>query len=127
MKKLTTLALLVSTLAACSHLATINTQSVSLPIDNTAKVKQAILQGCSDRGWFCKETSPSVIEGTLNYRNTYTVNVSIPYSDNGYEIIYKNSSNLKTAPNKIHKAYYRWTSFLNKSIQKAAAEQAWKE
>ena len=88
-----------------------------------AQLKTAILAGCEDRGWVCAEVSQGTIEGSL-HKGRYLVEVKIPYDNNGYEIVYKNSENLgyNAKKQQIHKAYYKWTVYLNKSIRAALSD-----
>jgi anthranilate/para-aminobenzoate synthase component II len=99
-------------------------EDVSMPAagKTNAQLKTAILAGCEDRGWVCSEVSQGVIEGSLQ-KGRYLSEVQIPYGNNGYKIVYKNSENLdyNAKKQRIHKAYYKWVIYLNKSIRAALA------
>lgn len=84
------------------------------------RVKQAILAGCSDRGWTARVVGEDMIEADIIVR-TYRVKVRIPFSDSHYSILHEDSQGLRYNEQKgtIHRVYNRWVSFLDKSIQKA--------
>ncbi|MDR0953130.1 MAG: hypothetical protein LBM71_02925 [Elusimicrobiota bacterium] len=104
----------------------------SMPIKNdnypvvgksSKQIEESILKACQSRGWICAATQEGLIEGVLNSRNVYMVKINIPYNDKGYQIVYEDSRNLDAKNGKIHKGYYRWIGFLNKSINQNLAEQ----
>ncbi|MDR1124089.1 MAG: hypothetical protein LBL61_05820 [Elusimicrobiota bacterium] len=100
-------------------------EDVSMPAagKTDAQLKTAILAGCEDRGWICAEASQGLIEGSLQ-KGKYLSEVQIPYGNNGYKIVYKNSENLgyNAKKQQIHKAYSKWVIYLNKSIRAALSD-----
>jgi hypothetical protein len=93
-------------------------------ITTIAKVKDAkiiydaIIRGCEERGWNPSKSGDNEISATL-YTRGHSVVVRIPYSENGYEIIYADSKNMRYSArsNTIHPKYHQWTANLNKSIR----------
>jgi hypothetical protein len=106
-------------LSACSGR---QIKNVSVPTLNksAAQVETGILTGCKDRGWICSKVSDGLIEALLQ-KGRHSLTVNIPYEKGGYKIIYKDSINLDYSAKKhtIHKAYYKWIIYLNKSIHAA--------
>lgn len=93
-----------------------------------ADVRLAILQGCAAKDWMASEVSPGIIEARLQVRGKHTVEVSIPYTDSGYAIRYKDSVNMeykrkKNGTEVIHPNYARWVAYLEQAINVALTER----
>ncbi len=88
-----------------------------------AQVKQAILAGAREKGWVAREMGPGLITATLAVRS-HLAEVEIPYSANGYSILYVRSSNLDyDARNQtIHNQYNNWVDYLRRAIEARMAE-----
>ena len=82
----------------------------------TDEVKQAILRAGATLGWQMKETEPRNIVGTLFLRS-HMAQVDIPYSNESYSILYKNSENLKYDGTSIHSNYNGWVQNLDRAIR----------
>ena len=80
------------------------------------QVKNAILVACEDRGWIAKEKDNSTISAKLLKNGIYEVYVDIIYDETNYKIEYVNSVNLLYKGKFIHKAYNKWVTYLQKSI-----------
>ncbi|MCR9277330.1 MAG: hypothetical protein NXH85_05105 [Pseudomonadaceae bacterium] len=83
-----------------------------------SQVQKAIMLGGSERGWIIKPAGSGELEGTLIVRS-HVVKVTIPYSQSGYSILYKDSTNMKYKNGKIHRNYNTWVLNLNGDIQRA--------
>jgi hypothetical protein len=95
-----------------------DTLKVALSLKSDKAVMDAIIKGCESRGWVPSKSGDSEITATLDNRGHH-VAVKISYSGSGYEIIYKDSTNMKynAKNNTIHPKYNTWTHNLNKSIK----------
>lgn len=84
-----------------------------------ATVEQAIIDGCRERGWSPRKVKDGEIEAVLNVRS-HTAIVTIPYSADGYKILYKDSTNLKYDPadKTIHSNFVNWVRNLDQSISR---------
>lgn len=82
-------------------------------------VKQAILRAGAERGWRMTPAGEGHIVGDLRRRSHRAV-VDIFYTDRAYDIIYKDSSNLKydRAKSRIHSNYNAWVRNLDDTIQR---------
>lgn len=112
------IALAALALAGCRS-ATLQPVQTNAYAADKATVERAIIDGCLERGWSPKKISDSEIEATLHVR-AHTAVVRIPYSAAGYEIIYKDSTNLNYDPvsQSIHSNFVNWVANLNRSISK---------
>jgi hypothetical protein len=81
-----------------------------------AQVRTAIVSAGTSLGWQIVETSPGVMQGTLNLRG-HTAVVEIPYSVKSYSIKYKSSVNLGEKEGNIHKNYNGWVQNLDNKIR----------
>lgn len=83
------------------------------------KVEQAIITAAQRLNWSARKVSGNTIEATLVTRG-HEVVVDILYTAKGYEIKYKNSTNMRYDAEKqtIHGNYNRWLQRLDRNIQK---------
>lgn len=81
------------------------------------QIKKAIIRGGARRNWVIRESSPGVMEGTLNARK-HMVKVEIRYNQFSYSITYKASANMKYNGGLIHKKYNAWVRNLDQDIQR---------
>lgn len=86
------------------------------------QAENAIVMGGATRGWKIHKVRDGLMEGVLNVRSHMAV-VSIPYSAQSYDIIYKDSVNLKYNGAKIHSNYNSWVRNLDRAIQTEMAKQ----
>ncbi|MGD8429772.1 MAG: hypothetical protein PVH31_05150 [Ectothiorhodospiraceae bacterium] len=80
------------------------------------QVHDAIVRAGTSLGWRMKEVEPGHMVGTLHVR-THMAQVDINYTTEGYDITYKNSSNLKYDGTNIHSNYNGWIQNLDNAIQ----------
>lgn len=129
MKTKTTLSLtsllLGSTLlvgCATKPIANFNNQPVPTGL-NTTQVQNAIVTAGESRKWVMTDDGYNTITGNLDYKG-YTVAIRIPYTSSSYSINYQSSTNLNYNNGKIHRAYNKWVTQLNRSIQKELRNEA---
>ena len=82
------------------------------------EVKNVIIRACAGRGWVTKVNDGNVVEAEHSGRD-FRVTIEIPYSQNSYSIVYKDSDGLdyKGKSGKIHNNYNRWVRYLADDIQ----------
>ena len=84
---------------------------------DTSKVKQAIENGITEKGWVSKAIRAGEIEATIGHNNTKLfAKVKITYDDRTYNINYLDSRNFHYKDGKIDTQYNTWVSNLRKSI-----------
>ena len=106
-------------LTACAQLTqqpiyNVNNQTVPAGL-TTAQVENAILVAGASKGWNMQKVRSGLIVGSINVRHHYA-QVTIPYSQNSYSVLYKSSSNLNAAGGEIHRNYNKWVILLNRQI-----------
>jgi hypothetical protein len=79
-------------------------------------IERAIIQAGSNLGWDGKLIEPGLVEATFA-RGNYDAIVDISYTEQNFNITYKDSHNLKYNDGKIHKNYNRWVANLSKNIK----------
>lgn len=83
-------------------------------------VKQAIIRAGSGLGWIMRPQEPGHIVGTLNIR-THMAKVDVIYDESEYDIVYKDSNNLKYDGDSIHSNYNGWIQNLSTAINNQLA------
>lgn len=120
MKKILVLSFALLFCASAAFAASRNPDTIttSLSVKQVRTLYDAIVKGCEDRGWIPSKSANNEITATLDTRGHQVV-VKIPYSQAGYEIIYKDSKNMNynEKKNTIHPKYNQWTANLDKSIK----------
>ncbi|MEA3404238.1 MAG: hypothetical protein U9R28_00675 [Pseudomonadota bacterium] len=93
-------------------------------IKSTEQVKKAINIAGSGLGWMIKEVDGGTLQGTLLLRK-HVAQITIPYSEKEYSLLYKASENLKydAEAQTIHKNYNGWIQNLNRAIQVQLIQQ----
>ena len=88
-----------------------------VPVKDAKVVEKAIIAGSMKRGWEVSKTGPQVFQAVLDHK-TLHVEVEIPYGEDYYSIIYKQSENLKYNGEKgvIHPRYNTWILNLKRAI-----------
>ncbi len=96
----------------------IEQQPVPTNITSAEQVKKAVKLAGASLGWIISKKNSSTLIATLNLRKHQAV-IKIPYSKDGYSLIYQSSQNLKydAESKSIHKNYNSWVRNLNNSIQ----------
>ena len=97
-----------------------------------AEVKDAIMRsrGSPEVRYTMRDVEPGLIRCELNFKEEHKAWVDIPYSEEGYSILYQKSQNLRYEPpsddfpNKtfISGHYNRWIRALDASIQEELAK-----
>lgn len=117
LKVLSFFVLALTLLSGCSAKPILNVEQANINYDlPESKVKQAIMEAGSNRGWLMSIQDNGVIRAELNLR-THQAIVHIPYTKNNYSIQYVSSINLNEKNGKIHKNYNNWIMNLNQDIQ----------
>ena len=117
LKVLSCFILILTFLSGCSGKPILNVEQASVNYDlPESKVKQAIMEAGSNRGWLMSVQDNGVIRAELNLRSHQAI-VHIPYTKNSYSIQYVSSINLNEKNGKIHKNYNNWIMNLNQDIQ----------
>jgi hypothetical protein len=122
-KRIGTLLAIVSIVfvVGCRTSPIFNVQNAAIPSSSDAKlktddVKKAIIRAGNSLGWTMEAAKPGAIVGTLRVRDHVAV-VDIPYDENSYSILYKDSQNLKHTGTSIHSNYNSWVQNLDKAIK----------
>jgi hypothetical protein len=124
LKKVTIALLLMATLlfVGCrtAPIYSVTDAPVNVNVENhtAADVKKAILRAGAGLGWHIKESGPGKLVGTLHLRK-HMAKIDIPYSKDGYSLLYSDSNELNYNPDKgeIHKNYNGWVQNLDNAIQ----------
>lgn len=107
--------------AACSHLKPVESLSGNVIPSKLSekKIVKGITLGGTARGWVINpdKDKSKTLTGTLMLRK-HTVVVSIPYTNESYDIVYVSSENLNydSTQNKIHRNYLKWVINLRQAI-----------
>ncbi|WP_413111573.1 hypothetical protein [Thaumasiovibrio sp. DFM-14] len=81
------------------------------------KAKKLITIAAAKRKWVVSEESDGVLVGNLQVRSHF-VSVEIRVQKNSYDILYRDSENMKYRPDgTIHRKYNGWVGNLNRDIQ----------
>lgn len=83
----------------------------------SSKVYDAIKLAGASKGWIITSVRPGLAMGKLNAR-AHSAVVEIPYTENSFSIIYKDSTDLNydASNNQIHKNYNGWIKNLENAI-----------
>jgi len=84
------------------------------------EVRKGILLGCGTKGWTCADDGEQKIRATILVRGKHYVEVSIPYTQQAYSILYLSSRNMDYDAEKqtIHRKYAAWIGNLSAAIQR---------
>ena len=112
--------LLAVTLTGCKSKPVKNIDAQALPstVTSASQVKDAIIRAGRTLGWVVKEKDAQTLEATLILRK-HVANITIPYSDTSYSLLYKTSENLgyDAEEKTIHSNYNGWISNLDRQVQ----------
>ncbi len=111
--------LLTLVLVGCGRVQPVlNVEDTPVGVELTQEqVKDVIKRAATERGWIVTEKSANELSAKILVRS-HSAEVSIPYNEKFYSIIYVTSSNLKATEGKIHRNYNRWVNNLNVDIQR---------
>jgi hypothetical protein len=92
------------------------------PGQSQEKIEKAVLYACAARNWVCEEKPGGVVRGFLQ-KGKYYVEVDMKAKPEAYTFSYVKTENLgyKKKKNKVHKVYYKWLNYLQKSVYKGLA------
>ena len=94
-----------------------NSQLLEKPA-KISEMENAIKKGAAKRGWRAKKIKDGLFEVSQLIKNKFMVIVNINYTNKGYKVDYKSSTNLKynSQTNTIHRKYNQWINNLVKDI-----------
>ena len=112
-------------LSACTSHPLMNVYDRAVPNSysgephTNATVAKAIMTGCIDKGWTCREVGPGQIEASISVRK-HRATAEIDYNAQRYSIVYKESYLLdyNSSRSTIHRNYNRWINNLDHAIAK---------
>jgi hypothetical protein len=120
---LTSLLLLVSSFAwSAKPIHNIVDESVPMMADGSSAtledVKKAIITGCERKGWNATLDGDAQIKCSILVRGKHYAEVTIPYSESSYSILYSDSRVLDYNEKKqrIHRNYNGWVINLSETI-----------
>jgi hypothetical protein len=90
--------------------------TTSKPNPSMDEIRQAIVRAGSGLGWEMKPDRPGHITGRLALR-THVAVVDVDYTQTGYSIKYRESTNLDQNGDMIHRNYNGWIQNLDKGIK----------
>ncbi|WP_428898337.1 hypothetical protein Dip518_000530 [Parelusimicrobium proximum] len=108
----------VLALSACRTRYVLNTAT---PVSGaqTTQMEKSILAACKELGWYCTKQEEGKIDAILMIRS-HTARVDIDYAETGYNVTYKDSTNLGYHKRRgtIHRQYNNWVRNLDEAIRK---------
>ena len=101
-----------------------NVVNVAIPDRNDGtpftldEVRSLIMQGCTKRDWKPETEAESVLTCEILVRGRHYVKVEIPFSEDAYSILYRDSEemNYNEAKQSIHRKYKGWVNNLQMMI-----------
>lgn len=118
----------IAMIAGCTSAPIMNIEDHSVPHNQQGEplsleqVQSAIMKGAIQKGWTPSLVKEGVVEASILVRSHEAV-VTIPYTQNDFDIVYKSSKNLDHADDKIHRNYNRWVANLAASIQEELIDE----
>lgn len=120
---LASLLILMSSIAwGAKPIHNIVAEPVPLLIDGSSAtlddVKKAIIAGCQQRGWNAVLDGDKQIKCSILVRGRHYAEITIPYSESSYSILYLDSRELDYNEKKqrIHRNYNGWVIKLSQAI-----------
>ena len=96
------------------NLPTVSAAGKSVTAD---QVKQAIITAATTKGWTTALDQNGAIVATLIVRNKHTIIVSIPFAEDKFSVLYRDSSNMNYKNGEIHPHYNSWVQNLLTAIR----------
>jgi len=84
---------------------------------SSEQVKQAIVMAATSKGWTTTLDQSGAIVATLIVRNKHTISVTIPYVEDKFSVIYRDSTNMNYSNGVIHPHYNSWVQNLVTAIR----------
>ena len=114
-------AILASSALARSSVPIINHENLPtvLVVSKTVsaeQVKQAIVIAATSKGWTTATDKNGAIIATLIVRNKHTIVVTIPFAEDKFSVLYRDSSNMNYSNGVIHPHYNSWVQNLLTAI-----------
>jgi len=81
------------------------------------QVKQAIVLAATSKGWTTSLDQSGAIVATLIVRNKHTIVVTIPFAEDKFSVLYRDSSNMNYSNGTIHPHYNSWVESLLSGIR----------
>lgn len=94
------------------------------------EIQAAIIEACNTKHWVPQITAPGKISATILVRGVHHAEISIPFDESSYSIIYVSSRNLDYKEYKswggevkreIHRNYNKWVEMLSQTIAQQLA------
>lgn len=131
MKEFLSAGIFIFILSSCSSApAVYNVNNEYIPTLQSGKnlsqedVEKSILSAAYKRGWSPRVIKTGLIEARITVRS-HRASIEIPYSDNRYSIIYKDSKELDYKNGTIHRNYNKWIMNLSNSIERELGVRAY--
>lgn len=96
------------------NLPTVSAVGKSVSAD---QVKQAIVVAATSKGWTTSLDQSGAIVATLIVRNKHKIVVTIPYAEDKFSVLYRDSSNMNYNNGVIHPHYNSWVQNLITAIR----------
>jgi len=112
------LALAILGCGAAAPVVNIDNSQVLEKSAKISNVEIAIKKGATKRGWKVKKIENGLFEVSQLIRGKHMVVVDVAYTNKGYKVDYKSSTNLKynEETNTIHRSYNKWINNLVRDI-----------
>lgn len=116
-KKIVLLAIVAAALilGACRTATLQNVNDAPVGVESMDQAREAIMRAGSGLGWEMDPQDEGHIEATLRVRD-HMAKVDIMYDTDSYDIVYKDSENLRYDGDKIHENYNGWIQNLRRDI-----------
>jgi hypothetical protein len=95
------------------NMSTVSAMGKSVSVE---QVKQAIVMAAASKGWTTAIDQNGAIIATLIVRNKHTIVVTIPFADDKFSVLYRDSSNMNYRSGVIHPHYNSWVQNLLTAI-----------
>lgn len=108
---------------AASPILNFEDEAIPVKLDGSARsieeVGQAIVAGCKVKGWAPVVVDDTTLKCSILVRGRHYAEVSIPYTESKYSILYSDSRVLDydAERQRIHRNYNKWVILLQRAIQ----------
>ena len=113
---------------AAKPIMNIENEAVPAKLDGSTRsaeeVGKAIAAGCKVKGWTPVVVDDAQMKCSITVRGKHYAEVSIPYTESAYSILYANSRVLDydAERQRIHRNYNKWVILLSRAIQQQFAD-----
>lgn len=118
----------IAVITGCTSAPIMNIDDHSVPHNQQGEplsleqVQAGIMKGAIQKGWTPTVVEKGVVEASIQVR-THQAVVTIPFTQDEYDIVYKSSKNLDQSGSRIHRNYNRWVANLSASIQEELLDE----